>query len=1670
MAQSIASHSTEARRFGIASQLSKAFFFLLLFLGFAFAISLPILPEKTELNGARISTTGACEYTNTEQICRYVLTLPSSTSVKTTLKLTDLKTLKKTGITDVNIYEVLSSQIYSEKISDAYVEDVYEVVNKTLTEEIEVEPAKEICNGTGICSLMPAKKQNITKIEQVLEKTGTKTIHAQYITKVNYTTSAKKKDYDAGAVKTYILEITRPITETKGKKLLPQQDFFNITFANLDIDPDISACGSLTTAGATYTLTGNITISGATCFTIAAPNITLDCNGYSITGNNASGTFGISSSQFNTTIRNCIIDSFPDGIFFHTAQQAKLENNTIRNAQKGLNLNFLNGANIIGNNISASGSSESATIWFGNGGTGTYNINITNNTLMVNVSYSGHGVIYLTNISNITISGNNITSYGTMGIFRTISFAGGTNVRMIGNRINAYGGSGIHMTNSGAKDYFIDCNGENIIGNNSSGTYGIYTNQINTTIKNCNISNFQHGVYFNGATNGAIENTNASTTHTSGYGIFFSSSTNNTIINSTGTSNSSTGIQLSSNSNYNTIINSTGTSTSSRGIYLGASSNNIITNSTGTSNTNYGIYLYSSSNNTISGSIGISNSNRGITIQLCNNTNIANTIAYSISGIAFISDNSNYTTINNITGNSNSSIGIYIYQSPYALLINSRGNSNSSYASIFDTTQNSTIANSTFVSGSAYSIYLISTTNSIFYNNTLSSTTTLLYLDANSGNNLFYWNNFTNTAGYYVQDLNGSNYYNTTIGGLPAGNIWHEVINGSIWVTGSRASEFSGLYYGDKGIGYPYSNLKTAKLNGNIIDFAPLTPFINYAPGNITINTTNLSTLHGFNFTASVYDENGGSDILTAGVSSTLGTCAINSNMSVGNYFFIHGNCTTTLPLETNLTITFTDRSNSSINKSIIVVYPDHPASLTQPTLNSPLYLFSIATCTNGSFSDIDGDTENVSSRTWKWYKNGVLQTPTTQSINLTTISAKPEDKIKCEEWVSANYWVTSNASNQSNEVEVSHTNPLLASITATPACIKTGSINVSTVGAISLDEEPLQILAGTTSGASNLCISSFGNPERSCTFNVENYWTDTNLHTIYAFIRDNFGYTSDVKSYNIYTDNTGPNAPNNTNPTSGHQQGTALVSFSWDAPADVGCNGSISSYTIKIYNGSACLSQITSTNTSSTSYSTSLPEGTYSWKVAAIDGFGNVGAYTACSWFKVDLTPPIVNITSPPNHTLFKKNFNITYSVYDITTTTCSLSTNKNNEGWVSRGSISCSAGITEIDVIHWCNYVGADVCAVRVSATDAIGRTSNAEGIYSIELHPTDFNVTRPEFWKEKYYLPGSNITINWTESQSLVGGGINYTVYVYRNDSTLSQTINAGGSLSAVFNNTGVEDWYYAVVSACDTLVGFCTNATSNVFGVFTPAITIDFGASAYGSGVVSPTGTFTEYCSYLFYPTGSGAEVAAELRSTPSGILMHKSSNYTPGTMNTNLPLVFNPAPYGNWIRDCYAKNVWGHEIVSGTRTATLTPPAAPPSTGAATTTHPINRLEIIAAAAIALLILFGFAFFADLAPLGVLASVLLILLGVWVYFGSIYVQTGEVDVGQNTIMNVTGADNSTTTIVYTNATKVYQYDKIEVPYLKVIGIENADAGNVAGFVLLLLALYGMLHFALLMFKR
>ena len=175
------------------------------------------------------------------------------------------------------------------------------------------------------------------------------------------------------------------------------------TLQNLEAILPLSRCMVLSQPGRTYCLAESIEnneLSGP-CFEITAPDITLDCQGNSITG--IGNVAGIYSNSENTTIKNCIVSVGTEGGSGSNAKGIFLEG---AHGSQVLN-NVLNGILDIGDPWAHSNGQ-----WFGLHLKGTNNAvvkeNITNSNIMQG--------IWLENSANCELQGNGASFNGYTGI------------------------------------------------------------------------------------------------------------------------------------------------------------------------------------------------------------------------------------------------------------------------------------------------------------------------------------------------------------------------------------------------------------------------------------------------------------------------------------------------------------------------------------------------------------------------------------------------------------------------------------------------------------------------------------------------------------------------------------------------------------------------------------------------------------------------------------------------------------------------------------------------------------------------------------------------------------------------------------------------------------------------------------------------------------------------------------------------------------------------------------------------------------------------------------------------------------------------------------------------------------------------------------------------------
>ena len=475
----------------------------------------------------------------------------------------------------------------------------------------------------------------------------------------------------------------------------------------------LSDCGNISYSG-DYVLAGDVS-NGGTCFTIEADNVTLDCNGSTITGPGGSGNGIDNSAGHNyTTVKNCVITNFNNDIEFDGANYGTIENNTVSS-------NSYNG------------------IWLGSSSNNT----VSNN----NVSSSSYaGIILLSSSNNNTVTNNNVSSNTNLGIF----LASGSDYNTVSNNTASSNNIGIILSDHA--DYNTVSN--NTANSNSGGQgWGIYlesSSDYNNITNNNASNNGNHGIYL---TSNSDYNTIADNTATSDSqaGIYFSSSSNNTIANNTASSNGWIGIYLTSSSN-NIISNNTASSNSNAGIYLtSGSNNNIISDNTASLSTNgYGIALfYSSDSNTIANNNASNNYGYGIIFwPSCDYNTIANNTASNSASQGGISlqDHSNYNNVTNNTVANNAGDGIEIDWY----------------------TSNNIVSNNIVSDNAGSGIWFATSSNTLVYNNFFNNSANA-YIDPGSTNN--FWNTTLDcgTTNIVGGPCIGGNFW-----AQPDGNGWSE--------------------------------------------------------------------------------------------------------------------------------------------------------------------------------------------------------------------------------------------------------------------------------------------------------------------------------------------------------------------------------------------------------------------------------------------------------------------------------------------------------------------------------------------------------------------------------------------------------------------------------------------------------------------------------------------------------------------------------------------------------------------------------------------------------------------------------------------------------------------------------------------------------------------------------
>ncbi|MGC9309851.1 MAG: right-handed parallel beta-helix repeat-containing protein, partial [Candidatus Nanoarchaeia archaeon] len=361
-------------------------------------------------------------------------------------------------------------------------------------------------------------------------------------------------------------------------------------------------CGNITEANVVYTMNQSITTTD-TCIRVKADNVTLDMNGYNITGDESND--GVYCSAFNNLIvKNGVLNNFNYGlyyngtgadfyevnfssnvfaIYFSSTTDSSLRNITVNENYYGIYLYSSYGNNLIDIDVEDN-------LYEGIYLDSSNNNNLTNIQASNNLGYSSSSAIYLSLSNNNELT--NIQSSNNLG--GGIALAGSANnilEDVIANS-NNYGIGMSEYQSGGSTDYSFNNTLTNITANSNNDDGISLSTSSNNTLTNITAnSNNDDGMVL------AVESdnnilTNIIATLNVGKGVLISASSDNHLENVTTNLNKQDGIKISIGSGFSTGL----------GEKISPSLNNTIIDAIVNSNKNYGISIFGSSYNKISNS------------------------------------------------------------------------------------------------------------------------------------------------------------------------------------------------------------------------------------------------------------------------------------------------------------------------------------------------------------------------------------------------------------------------------------------------------------------------------------------------------------------------------------------------------------------------------------------------------------------------------------------------------------------------------------------------------------------------------------------------------------------------------------------------------------------------------------------------------------------------------------------------------------------------------------------------------------------------------------------------------------------------------------------------------------------------------------------------------------
>jgi len=350
---------------------------------------------------------------------------------------------------------------------------------------------------------------------------------------------------------------------------------------------DISSCQVIDYTPGIYTLDRNLSASG-NCFNVIVGDVTINCQGNSITGNGSGDGIYLTNVQ-NVVVENCRIYNFTNGINVYNSSNNNVSENNLTTNTFGIQLTNSTYNYVYGNIITNNSNSGIFYAW------SSFNI-ISSNTL----DYNQDGIIsdsWRNNFNNDIIF-NAINNTNDRGI--EFGFES-NNSRIMHNTIENSGDKGMHLISanltlfnntvrgsrsSSSAVYLITSSWSTLTANRVTDNEGQSTISISSSSwvnvsYNTIDSNAGHGILSTSSNGLMVNNNNIS--NNAGAGIELYSTSSNSIVFSNRIINNSQGIYLYNSYPHNVSFNNF--SENSEDISISASSdnecNNIVQNNNG---------------------------------------------------------------------------------------------------------------------------------------------------------------------------------------------------------------------------------------------------------------------------------------------------------------------------------------------------------------------------------------------------------------------------------------------------------------------------------------------------------------------------------------------------------------------------------------------------------------------------------------------------------------------------------------------------------------------------------------------------------------------------------------------------------------------------------------------------------------------------------------------------------------------------------------------------------------------------------------------------------------------------------------------------------------------------------------------------------------------------------